>query len=287
MFMIKNKKRFWGKVLLIVSLLLGGILISEPSEKEPKRIWVFHSYSNYNHSGYEHEVLQDCDNVAVVRIIRKKREYSIQQRTEQDKWLEPFFLGTIIEAEVEDVLYGSLQKGKRIYLWQSGTSFLCYTDGALVGLTGRSKVEESGGFYRWGERLLLNMNQYTQTRNGESLASWLALNPEIPIYRSSEPDARSVTKKHQLVYRKDTLYQPGQIGYEYIHPYWDSYHSISEIREAIPELFRKAAEQQGTPITEDELQEFSRNHFAKVSGIITQGMDEWKAFVEEYRAKGK
>ena len=44
MFMIKNKKRFWGKVLLIVSLLLGGILISEPSEKDVH--WL-HVRSNY------------------------------------------------------------------------------------------------------------------------------------------------------------------------------------------------------------------------------------------------
>ena len=39
--------------------------------------------------------------------------------------------------------------------------------------------------------------------------------------------------------------------------------------------------------TEEELQQFSRNHFAESSAAMTQGREVWKAFVEEYRAKEK
>jgi hypothetical protein len=289
MFMIKNKKRFWGKVLLIVSLLLGGILISEPSEKDVHWLHVRSNYAFDHNAGYEYQDLCYSEEIAVVRIIRKKREYYIKESEANHSYAA--FICTIFVAEVEDVLYGSLKKGQRIYIYQSGNSSIRRTDGGMVGLIKDcSMVDETGGFYQRGERLLVSMSQVKQIYSGksvQSIASYLNLTPAIPVYSTSLWSHRTVSADGTLAYRTGTLYQPGQIGYQYTRPYWDNYRTVEEIRNAIPELFLKSAEFYDAPITKEELEVFSRNHFAKVSGIITQGLDEWKAFVEEYRAKRK
>ncbi len=279
--MIKNKKRFWGKVLLIMGLLLGGILISESSEKETYWRHIRANYATSVCSGKEEQALASYEGIGVCRIIRKKRECYIKN-PEPRYPLDFTLCATIFEAVVVDPLYGELKRGQIIYIMQEGTSAFQETDGELAYLREDSMVDETGGFYRRGERLLLCLS-----RLDSSWSYQLDMNPMIPLYYSAVRHHQVVFRNGSLGYRNGTVFQPGELGYDYCKPFWITYDTVDEIRASIPGFFAKAAKWYGTPITNEELQQFSRKRFAEASAAMTQGREAWKAFVEEYRAKGK